>query len=63
VTPTEPSRRAGVIAIRPRDVEGASQRLKDGRVFHAVREGCVRLAPHLYNTAAEVELALRLVAG
>jgi len=63
VTPTEPSRRAGVIAIRPRDVEGASQRLKDGRVFHAVREGCVRLAPHLYNTHAEMDRALDVIVG
>lgn len=62
VTPADPSKRAGVIALRPRDVAAASQRLKDARVFHAVREGCIRLSPHLYNTAAELDRALELVA-
>jgi cysteine desulfurase/selenocysteine lyase len=62
VTPREPSRRAGVLAIRVRDIEAASQRLKDAKVSHAVREGCVRLAPHCYNTAEELDRALTLVA-
>ena len=63
VTPHESSRRAGVIALRPRDVEAASQRLKDAKVFHSVREGCVRLAPHFYNTASELDRALELIAA
>ena len=63
VTPQEPSRRAGVIALRPRDVDAASQRLKDAKVFHSVREGCVRLAPHFYNTSDELDRALELIAA
>lgn len=63
IAPAEPSRRAGVIALRPPDVDAASQRLKDARVFHSVREGCVRLAPHLYNTTAELDRALELIAA
>lgn len=63
VTPLEPVRRAGVIALRPRDVDAASQRLKDAKVFHSVREGCVRLAPHFYNTTAELDSALELIAA
>ena len=63
VTPADPGRRAGVLALKPRDVPAASQRLKDAGVSHVIREGCVRLAPHFYNTAAELDLALELVAG
>lgn len=63
VTPVDRSRRAGVIALRPRDVAAASERLTDAGVAHAVREGCVRLAPHLYNTVSEMDRALALIAS
>ena len=63
VSPRERARRAGVIALRPRDVAAASERLKAAKVFHSVREGCVRLAPHGYNTVAEMDRALALIAG
>jgi cysteine desulfurase/selenocysteine lyase len=63
VTPGEPARRAGVIALRVADIPAASQRLKDAKVSHGVREGCIRLAPHFYNTLDELERALSLVAG
>jgi selenocysteine lyase/cysteine desulfurase len=62
VTPADAARRAGVLALRPRDVAAASQRLKDAKVFHAVREGCIRLSPHFYNTAAELDRALEIIA-
>ena len=63
VTPAHPARRAGVVALRPRDADGASQRLKEAKVFHSVREGCVRLAPHFYTTPAELDRALELIAA
>ncbi len=63
VTPADPARRAGVLALRPRDLAAASQRLKDARVSHVIREGCVRLAPHFYNTTDEVDAAMRALAG
>jgi cysteine desulfurase/selenocysteine lyase len=63
VTPADPSRRAGVLALRTKDVEAASERLKALKVSHAVREGCVRLAPHFYNTIDELDAALRAVAA
>jgi cysteine desulfurase/selenocysteine lyase len=61
VTPVHASRRAGVLALRTSNVAAASERLKAARVSHAVREGCVRLAPHFYNTPEELDLALRLL--
>jgi cysteine desulfurase/selenocysteine lyase len=63
LTPTNPAHRAGVLALRPRDVGAASQRLKDHGVYHSVREGHVRLSPHFYTTAAELDRALEIVAG
>ncbi|HVZ47373.1 MAG TPA: aminotransferase class V-fold PLP-dependent enzyme [Gemmatimonadaceae bacterium] len=62
-TPRDPGRRAGVVSLRPRQLEAASARLKADRISHSVREGCLRLAPHFYNTAAEVDRALELIQG
>ena len=36
--------------------------LKDAKVFHAVREGCIRLSPHFYNTTDELDRALEVLA-
>lgn len=63
VTPNAPGRRAGVFAFRTADVGGASARLRAARVSHSVREGCIRLAPHFYNTIAEMDRVLELLEG
>ena len=62
VTPREPGRRAGVLALKTRAVVAACERLQAARVSHSVREGCVRLAPHFYNTVEELDRALELLA-
>ena len=62
VTPREPSRRAGVLAFRTKDVAKSSERLTAAKVAHSVRIGCIRLAPHFYNTADELDAALALLA-
>src|SRR6185312_8724076 len=61
VTPRAAARRAGVLAFRTKDVEAASARLAASKVSHSVRTGCIRLAPHFYNTAAELDAALALL--
>jgi selenocysteine lyase/cysteine desulfurase len=58
VTPADPTRRAGVIAIAPPDPHAASARLTRAGVSHALREGAIRLSPHGYNTPEEIEVAL-----
>lgn len=63
VTPADRARRAGVISVRPRDVAAASRRLNDARVIHSVREGAIRLAPHFYNTDAEIDRAMDALSG
>jgi cysteine desulfurase/selenocysteine lyase len=40
------------------DVPAASARLRAAKVAHTVREGCVRLSPHFYNTIEEMDVAL-----
>ena len=62
VTPPEPSRRAGVLAFRTKDVAKSSERLTAAKVAHSVRTGCIRLAPHFYNTIVELDTALTLLA-
>ena len=59
VTPADPSRRAGVIAVRPADPVAASKRLFANGVPHALREGMLRLAPHFYTTPDEIERAFQ----
>lgn len=61
VTPADPSRRAGIVAIAPRDPAAVSKRLTANRVSHSLREGSIRLSPHVYNTSADVGRALEVL--
>lgn len=63
VTPRAASARAGVFAVRVPDTDTTVERLKAARVFHSVREGCVRFSPHCYTTVEEFDRALSLLAG
>ena len=58
VTPADPSRRAGVISIAPPDPRASSERLTKANIIHALREGAIRLSPHCYNTADEIDAAV-----
>lgn len=61
ITPVDPAQRAGVLSFRTVDVPATSERLRLGKVTHTVREGCIRLSPHFYNTTAELDAALELL--
>ncbi|HEX7121811.1 MAG TPA: aminotransferase class V-fold PLP-dependent enzyme [Gemmatimonadaceae bacterium] len=61
VTPADPSRRAGIVSVAPRDPVAASRRLHEAGVVHAVREGSLRLAPHFYTSEEEIDRALALL--
>jgi selenocysteine lyase/cysteine desulfurase len=63
VTPADPAKRAGVLAIAPRDPVGASKALSEARVFHSLREGAIRLSPHCFNTSGEMRRALEVLGG
>ena len=55
---TPQGRTAGIVTVRPRDVRATSERLRDARVVHSVREGTIRLSPHCYTTSEEIGTAL-----
>ena len=61
VTPA--GRRAGIVTVRPHDVERASEQLREARVIHSVREGTIRLSPHCYTTSEDVRVALGALTG
>ena len=58
VTPSDPSRRAGIVSLQVPNPEAASARLWAAGVPHSLREGMIRLAPHFYTAPEQVERAL-----
>jgi cysteine desulfurase / selenocysteine lyase len=63
VTPSDPNRRAGVIAVIPPHAPETSRRLSRANVIHSLREGAIRLSPHFYNTNEEIDRALEILSG
>jgi cysteine desulfurase/selenocysteine lyase len=61
VTPRDKVRRAGIVSVRLREAARASERLKKAGVVHSLREGAIRLSPHVYNTAEEIRKTLELL--
>jgi selenocysteine lyase/cysteine desulfurase len=61
VTPADPSARAGIVTVIPRDAAEASRRLDAAGVRHSLREGAIRLSPHFYTSAEELERALAVI--
>ena len=54
VSGMDPGQRSGVFAFRLGDTERAYAALHRAGVRCALREGAIRIAPHLYNTAEEM---------
>ena len=54
VSDLEPARRSGVFAFRIGDTEKAYAALRRAGIQCVVREGSIRISPHLYNTADDV---------
>jgi selenocysteine lyase/cysteine desulfurase len=61
ITPRARDRRAGIVALRPRDAPLTSRRLREAGVTHALREGAIRLSPHCYNTREEIVRTLAVL--
>ncbi|MEA2724452.1 MAG: hypothetical protein QOH59_2223, partial [Gemmatimonadales bacterium] len=49
--------------VQPADVGEAFRRLKGARVIASMREGAIRLSPHLYNTVEEMERVVEILEG
>ena len=61
ITPAEPRRRAGIVTVRVKNGERVSEQLARAGIVCALREGAIRLSPHLYTTRDEIERALALL--
>ena len=60
ITPVDAAHRAGIVSLRPRDGRKTSDALKAAGIVHSLREGAVRLSPHVYNTPGEIQRALEI---
>lgn len=58
-----PERRSGIFSFAPRDVAGVYTMLSRAGVNCVVREGAIRLAPHLYNQPEDVERVMDVLDG
>jgi cysteine desulfurase / selenocysteine lyase len=54
VSDLRPDRRSGIFSFRPGDAEQAFRALTRAGVVCVLREGAIRLSPHLYNTADDI---------
>jgi selenocysteine lyase/cysteine desulfurase len=63
VTPEEPRRSAGITLCRKPDSDMAERHLhlRRNAMVCSLRENCLRIAPHFYNTEAEVERFLAVL--
>jgi cysteine desulfurase/selenocysteine lyase len=54
---------SGILCIAPGEVAAAHRRLKKARVICSLREGAIRLSPHLYNTVEEMQRVIDVLEG
>jgi cysteine desulfurase / selenocysteine lyase len=57
----EPARRSAIFCFRLPRAEAVFQALRGAGVTCALREGAIRLAPHLYNSRAEIERVVEIL--
>ena len=58
---TDAPHRSGIVCLRPRDVARSYDALARAGVTCVLREGAIRLAPHFYNTPAEIARVIALL--
>jgi selenocysteine lyase/cysteine desulfurase len=63
VSPRDAAHRCGIVCLAPDDAMQAHRKLKAAGVVCAFREGAIRLSPHAYNTADEMEKVVEVLDG
>ena len=58
-----PERRSGIFAFTPADAAGAYRALHRAGVACCLREGAVRLSPHLYNQPEDIARVMDVLEG
>ncbi len=61
VSDLRPEHRSGILCIRPHDAEAAFRALERAGVVCVLREGSVRLSPHLYNTHNDIAVVMEVL--
>jgi selenocysteine lyase/cysteine desulfurase len=61
VSDLRPAHRSGILCFRPADAEGAYAELTRAGVACVLREGAVRISPHLYNTHDEIATVIEVL--
>lgn len=56
-----PAHRSGIVALRLPDAASAHARLREAGIHCVVREGALRVAPHFYNTVAEMDRVVEVL--
>lgn len=63
VSSLEPGRRSGILAFRTPRLDPDVAALREAGVSCALREGAIRISPHLYNTAADLERVIEVLSA
>ena len=64
--PSENPLRSNILCIQgedPQATEAAFARIREAKIALSAREGSIRLSPHVYNTPADVDRLLEVLAG
>jgi cysteine desulfurase/selenocysteine lyase len=57
----DPDHRSCILSFSGKDTEGLFKKLRKHNIITSLREGSIRVAPHFYNTADEMERLIRLL--
>ena len=60
-SPLGPDHRSCILSFSGKDTEGLFKKLRKHSIITSLREGSIRVAPHFYNTADEMERLIRLL--
>lgn len=63
ITSPRGARGSGILCVAPGDLDAAAERLRGAKISVSQREGALRLAPHFYNTPAEMERVAEVLFG
>ncbi len=62
VTPADPEKRGALVCVRSTDVDELVRRLAADSIVTSSRDGNLRISPHCYNTAEDVDAVLAALA-
>jgi selenocysteine lyase/cysteine desulfurase len=57
----DPDHRSCILSFSGKDTEGLFKKLRKHNIITSLREGSIRVAPHFYNTADEMEKLIQLL--